>query len=86
VLCYSQLIPILGPTLSRLREYSCDRNGAALLTGIPASRCLRPGIATIATVVGIRRYVAAVPFLFPRAGSFCPRTRTGEPASETVLD
>jgi Zn-dependent protease with chaperone function len=25
VLCYSQLIPILGPTLSRLREYSCDR-------------------------------------------------------------
>ena len=29
-LCYSQLIPILGPTLSRLREYSCDRNGAAL--------------------------------------------------------
>jgi Zn-dependent protease with chaperone function len=28
--CYSQLIPILGPTLSRLREYSCDRNGAAL--------------------------------------------------------
>ena len=24
VLCYSQLIPILGPTLSRLREYSCD--------------------------------------------------------------
>jgi Zn-dependent protease with chaperone function len=30
VLCYSQLIPILGPTLSRLREYSCDRNGAAL--------------------------------------------------------
>jgi Zn-dependent protease with chaperone function len=30
VLCYSQLIPILGPTLSRLREYSCDRNGAAV--------------------------------------------------------
>jgi Zn-dependent protease with chaperone function len=30
VLCYSQAIPILGPTLSRLREYSCDRNGAAL--------------------------------------------------------
>jgi len=30
VLCYSQLIPILGPTLSRLREYSCDRNGAKL--------------------------------------------------------
>src|SRR6516164_9551893 len=30
VLCYSSLIPILGPTLSRLREYSCDRNGAAL--------------------------------------------------------
>lgn len=30
VLCYSQQIPILGPTLSRLREYSCDRNGAAL--------------------------------------------------------
>jgi Zn-dependent protease with chaperone function len=30
VLCYPQLIPILGPTLSRLREYSCDRNGAAL--------------------------------------------------------
>jgi Zn-dependent protease with chaperone function len=30
VLCYSQIIPILGSTLSRLREYSCDRNGAAL--------------------------------------------------------
>ena len=27
---YSQRIPILGPTLSRLREYSCDRFGAAL--------------------------------------------------------
>ena len=30
MLCYSQLIPVLGPTLSRLREYSCDRNGTAL--------------------------------------------------------
>jgi len=30
VICYSQQIPILGPTLSRLREYSCDRNGAVL--------------------------------------------------------
>jgi len=30
LLCYSQQIPILGPTLSRLREYSCDRNGAML--------------------------------------------------------
>lgn len=29
-ICFSQLLPILGPTLSRLREYSCDRNGAAL--------------------------------------------------------
>jgi len=29
-ICYSQFIPILGPTLSRLREYSCDRNGAAM--------------------------------------------------------
>jgi Zn-dependent protease with chaperone function len=27
---YSQLIPLLGPTLSRLREYSCDRHGAFL--------------------------------------------------------
>jgi Zn-dependent protease with chaperone function len=27
---YSQRIPLLGPTLSRLREYSCDRQGAAL--------------------------------------------------------
>ncbi|PVY97989.1 M48 family metallopeptidase [Actinomycetospora cinnamomea] len=27
---YSSRIPILGPTLSRLREYSCDRHGAAL--------------------------------------------------------
>jgi Zn-dependent protease with chaperone function len=27
---YSQLIPLLGPTLSRLREYSCDRHGAYL--------------------------------------------------------
>ncbi len=29
-ICYSQYVPILGPTLSRLREYSCDRNGAAM--------------------------------------------------------
>jgi Zn-dependent protease with chaperone function len=27
---YSQLIPLLGPALSRLREYSCDRHGAWL--------------------------------------------------------
>jgi hypothetical protein len=27
---YSQLIPLLGPTLSRLCEYSCDRHGAYL--------------------------------------------------------
>ncbi|MGE3285848.1 MAG: M48 family metallopeptidase [Pseudonocardia sp.] len=27
---YSERIPILGPTLSRLREYSCDRHGAFL--------------------------------------------------------
>ena len=27
---YSQVIPVLGPTLSRLREYSCDRHGASL--------------------------------------------------------
>jgi Zn-dependent protease with chaperone function len=27
---YSQLIPLLGPALSRLREYSCDRHGAFL--------------------------------------------------------
>jgi Zn-dependent protease with chaperone function len=27
---YSQLIPLLGPTLSRLREFSCDRHGAYL--------------------------------------------------------
>jgi Zn-dependent protease with chaperone function len=27
---YSQRIPLLGPALSRLREYSCDRQGAAL--------------------------------------------------------
>ncbi|MDD7941015.1 M48 family metallopeptidase [Actinomycetospora lutea] len=26
---YSARIPVLGPTLSRLREYSCDRHGAA---------------------------------------------------------
>ena len=25
---YSQVIPLLGPTLSRLRGYSCDRHGA----------------------------------------------------------
>jgi Zn-dependent protease with chaperone function len=30
---YSQLIPLLGPTLSRLREYSCDRHGASLSPG-----------------------------------------------------
>jgi Zn-dependent protease with chaperone function len=27
---YSQRIPLLGPALSRLREYSCDRQGAVL--------------------------------------------------------
>ena len=27
---YSQFIPLLGPALSRLREYSCDRHGARL--------------------------------------------------------
>ncbi|MFI1996390.1 M48 family metallopeptidase [Actinoplanes sp. NPDC020271] len=27
---YSEKIPVLGPTLSRLREYSCDRHGAHL--------------------------------------------------------
>lgn len=27
---YSERIPILGPSLSRLREYSCDRHGAHL--------------------------------------------------------
>jgi Zn-dependent protease with chaperone function len=27
---YTQLIPLLGPLLSRLREYSCDRHGAYL--------------------------------------------------------
>ncbi|RZU49427.1 Zn-dependent protease with chaperone function [Krasilnikovia cinnamomea] len=27
---YSQMIPLLGPLLSRLREYSCDRHGAHL--------------------------------------------------------
>jgi Zn-dependent protease with chaperone function len=27
---YSQVIPLLGPALSRLREYSCDRHGAYL--------------------------------------------------------
>ncbi|MFC7528656.1 M48 family metallopeptidase [Actinoplanes sp. GCM10030250] len=27
---YSERIPILGPTLSRLREFSCDRHGAYL--------------------------------------------------------
>jgi Zn-dependent protease with chaperone function len=27
---YSERIPLLGPTLSRLREYSCDRQGAHL--------------------------------------------------------
>jgi Zn-dependent protease with chaperone function len=30
VLAYSQVIPLLGPTLSRLREYSSDRHGAFL--------------------------------------------------------
>ena len=28
---YSERIPLLGPALSRLREYSCDRHGACLL-------------------------------------------------------
>jgi len=27
---YSERIPLLGPALSRLREYSCDRHGAYL--------------------------------------------------------
>jgi Zn-dependent protease with chaperone function len=30
---YSQVIPLLGPALSRLREYSCDRHGAYLEPG-----------------------------------------------------
>jgi Peptidase family M48 len=30
VVAYSQPIPLLGPALSRLREYSCDRHGAYL--------------------------------------------------------
>jgi Zn-dependent protease with chaperone function len=30
---YSERIPLLGPTLSRLREYSCDRHGAYLAPG-----------------------------------------------------
>jgi Zn-dependent protease with chaperone function len=30
LVAYSERIPILGPTLSRLREYSCDRHGAHL--------------------------------------------------------
>jgi Zn-dependent protease with chaperone function len=30
VVAYSQPIPLLGPALSRLREYSCDRHGAWL--------------------------------------------------------
>ena len=30
---YSQVIPLLGPGLSRLREYSCDRHGAFLSPG-----------------------------------------------------
>lgn len=29
-LCYTSWIPLLGAWLSRLREYSCDRHGAAL--------------------------------------------------------
>jgi Zn-dependent protease with chaperone function len=29
-IAYSQHIPLLGPALSRLREYSCDRHGAYL--------------------------------------------------------
>ena len=29
-ICFSGGLPILGATLSRLREYSCDRNGATL--------------------------------------------------------
>ena len=30
---YSQPIPLLGPTLSRLREYSSDRHGALPVPG-----------------------------------------------------
>ena len=30
---YSERIPLLGPALSRLREYSCDRHGAHLAPG-----------------------------------------------------
>ena len=33
LVAYSERIPILGPTLSRLREYSCDRHGAHLCPG-----------------------------------------------------
>ena len=33
LVAYSERIPILGPTLSRLREYSCDWHGAHLCPG-----------------------------------------------------
>ncbi|MDD7942493.1 M48 family metallopeptidase [Actinomycetospora lutea] len=48
---YSSRIPILGPTLSRLREYSCDRHGAAVApTGATGLVLLTSGRHTEAVV------------------------------------
>jgi hypothetical protein len=41
---YPQRIPLLGPALSRLREYSCDRHGGTCpRTARPAWSCSHPG-------------------------------------------
>jgi Zn-dependent protease with chaperone function len=39
---YSERIPLLGPALSRLREYSCDRHGAYLAPGALRAWCCSP--------------------------------------------
>lgn len=55
---YSGRIPILGPTLSRLREYSCDRHGAALApTGAAGLVLLTSGRHT-ETVVDVDQLLA----------------------------
>jgi Zn-dependent protease with chaperone function len=55
---YSGRIPILGPTLSRLREYSCDRYGAALApTGAAGLVLLTSGRHT-ETVVDVDQLLA----------------------------
>ena len=70
---YSERIPLLGPALSRLREYSCDRHGAHL----------SPHGATGLVLLASGRYTETdvdVEELSGRAGS-CAASGSGWPAA-----